>query len=187
MTETKKADDSAKTEAKTAEAKPTPTEAAQARAAERAAADNPGKTESASDPTSTKPAANAEAVEQLLAEANNGPEFIAIGRLRRDTMILGAGEAEEMNKLGAEAVTSGRAAEVYVLPVVGYFSESLVNFVEPDTHRVSGFQRGDEQEARVPLLNPSTGEQAADVSAAETDAAEVPAPTQGATGHAAET
>jgi hypothetical protein len=119
-------------------------------------------------------AATAEARQQLIDQSK--PRLVAIGRLRRDTMILASSEdAEEINGIAAAAVSEGRAAEVFIFVAEGYFSESTVDFVEPDVVRYGG-RRFDEGEARLPLLNPGTGEQSADVGKSDPgDAAEAPA------------
>ncbi len=56
-----------------------------------------------------------------------------IGRLRRDTMILAASADEgELRDLGERAVKEGRAAEVYIVPVLAYFTESTLAWIDPD-------------------------------------------------------
>lgn len=117
-----------------------------------------------SDPKKAAPADKAKEAHETHLDAVSSPQrrLIAIGRLRRDTMILASDEdSDVINKLAASAVREGRAAEVYVVEAVGYFSESEVDFVEAEPAREA--RRFDQGSARVPLLNPSTGEQSADV------------------------
>lgn len=120
-----------------------------------------------SDPKSakTEPKSNdsnkAHAEEVTRAASSPQRRLIAIGRLRRDTMILGSDEdAEAIGVLAASAVREGRAAEVYIIEAVGYFSESEIDFQPPAV--ASRAQYADQTDARVPLLNPSTGEQSLD-------------------------
>lgn len=54
--------------------------------------------------------------------------FLAIGRLRRDLLIVAQGEAEQVAAISKAAVLEGRAAEVFVVEAVGYFSESEVRW-----------------------------------------------------------
>lgn len=56
------------------------------------------------------------------------PIFLAIGRLRRDLLIVAQGEAEQVAAISKAAVLEGRAAEVFVVEAVGYFSESEVRW-----------------------------------------------------------
>lgn len=133
----------------------------------------------ASESKAAEPAEGKTAVAAHEAAASSPQNrFILIGKLRRDTMILGHSEdPNEVNALGSAAVREGRAAEVFVIEAVGYFSESEIDFVPAPIE--SRAQRSDSGESRPPLLNPSTGEQA---EGAGDTAVKAPIPTHGATG-----
>lgn len=87
----------------------------------------------------------------------SSPKVLALGRLRRDTMILGAGNAKEMEQLAKAATTEGRAAEVFLISIVGYASEKEHDFSAIDTFTVTG--RGQPGGAQTPALNPGAGPQ----------------------------
>lgn len=127
----------------------------------------------------TQAEAQAKATQEHEAAASSPQQrFVAVGRLRRDTMILASSEdANEMNELASAAVREGRAAEVFIFEAVGYFSESEVDFIPAPIE--SRAQRADSGEARPPLLNPSTGEQA---EGAGNTAVQATIPTGGASG-----
>lgn len=96
--------------------------------------------------------------------------YVAIGRLRRDTMILASDEsADVINQLASAAVREGRSAEVFVFECAGYFSETEIDFVEAPV--AARTLRADQGEARLPLLNPGTGEDSLDVAAASESSA----------------
>lgn len=85
---------------------------------------------------------------------------LLLGRLRRDTMVLGTSEnAEDLQRQGEDAVKQGRAAEVWIIPCSGYFSESDQNWGGID--RYQGGTR-DVPPSSVPALNPGAGEQEPD-------------------------
>lgn len=87
------------------------------------------------------------------------PKFIALGRLRRDTMILGAGTKDEIQTLAEQATKEGRAAEVYVVAVAGYFTESTHNWSGLDTFTVGTAAGSLPGSAQTPALNPDSGAQ----------------------------
>ena len=80
-------------------------------------------------------------------------QFIALAVLRRDVMILGSGTQAEIEKLATDATSQGRAAEVFVVPVAGYFSESQHEWNGLDTYQVGVAPAG------IPVATPGvTGE-----------------------------
>lgn len=87
----------------------------------------------------------------------SSPKVLALGRLRRDTMILGAGTAKEMEELAKSATSEGRAAEVFLLNISGYASEKEHDFSMIDTFIVTG--RGQPGGAQFQGLNPAEGPQ----------------------------
>lgn len=83
----------------------------------------------------TDPKAAAAAKTQAPAETKSTDQttaktsiFLAIGRLRRDLLIVAQGEADQVAAISKAAVLEGRAAEVFVVEAVGYFSESEVRW-----------------------------------------------------------
>lgn len=127
--------------------------------------------------------AEAEAREaQASAVSESTQRYILIGQLRRDTMILNHGTDLQVLKDNAlDAVREGRAAIAFILPAEGFVSESEIDF---DTTVTAGArsQYFDQGTARIPLLNPSTGEDSADAAAASDPKPPVaPVPTHGAT------
>lgn len=91
----------------------------------------------------TKPAAQ----EQASAPA----QYVAIGRLRRDLLIIGQGTQAEVQALAKAAVSEGRAAEVHVIRSLGFFSESAIRWDADaiDTPRANPSAESDSG----PLLN----------------------------------
>lgn len=84
-------------------------------------------------------------------------KHLLLGRLRRDTMILGASEnTDDLKTQGEDAVKQGRAAEVFIIECVGYFSESDQNWGGIDRYQGGTY---DTAPASVPPLNPGAGEQ----------------------------
>lgn len=86
------------------------------------------------------------------------PKYLALGRLRRDTMILGAGNKTEVTTLAEQATSQGRAAEVFIIAIAAYFSEADHNWDGVDQYTVSGAPR-DGLPAPGVALNPGGGEQ----------------------------
>lgn len=117
------------------------------------------------------------------AEAVSSPQkrLIVVGKLRRDTMILDSGtDQDQLFALASSAVREGRASEVFIIEALGYFSEAEIDFI-PKPAATEG-RYADQSPDRVPLLNPSTGEQSLD--AAKADPGKAPqaeTPTHGAT------
>lgn len=116
------------------------------------------------------------------AEAVSSPQkrLIVVGKLRRDTMILDSGtDQDQLFALASSAVREGRASEVFIIEALGYFSEAEIDFI-PRPQATEG-RYADQSPDRVPLLNPSTGEQSLD--AAKADPGNAPTaetPTHGA-------
>lgn len=77
---------------------------------------------------------------------------ILIGRLRRDVMMLGHGNAKDLKAEAEAAVKEGRAAETFVIAVEAYFSEADHNWDPEGTNARS-------KPSDVPPLNPGAGEQ----------------------------
>jgi hypothetical protein len=63
------------------------------------------------------------------AEAETKANFIALARLRRELLVLASGEAPELAEIAKQAVRQGRAAEVFLIPVAAYFSESELDLL----------------------------------------------------------
>jgi hypothetical protein len=140
---------------------------------------SPAKPDEAKTKTDDAVAEQAKLFETHANAVSSGQNrLVAIGRLRRDTMILGHDEdVDVINQLASSAVREGRAAEVFVFEAIGYFSESEVDFVPAPVE--SRALRNDSGDLRPPLLNPSTGEQA---EGAGDTAIQANIPTHGATG-----
>lgn len=81
--------------------------------------------------------------------STDGANFLAIGRLRRDLLIVGQGSAEQVKAIAKAAVLEGRAAEVYVTPISGYFSESEVRW---DADKIDVAQASEASPGETPAL-----------------------------------
>lgn len=142
------------------------------------------KPSSAQAPTTPAPTPNADGTATSKAGGQfSEPQerFILFGQLRRDTMILAHGtDRDELATNAESAVREGRAATAFLVKAEGFFSEAEVDF--RPTPSAAPTQYFDEADNRVPLLNPSTGEQAADAAQADPGSAPTaPIPTHGAT------
>lgn len=62
------------------------------------------------------------------ADVSTVAQFIAIGRLRRDLLIVAQGPKADVIQQAKDAVSQGRASEVFVTKVEAYVSESEVRW-----------------------------------------------------------
>lgn len=104
-------------------------------------------------------------------------KFVVFGKLRRETIILGSFDSvSDATKLAEDAVREGRASETFVIAASAAFSESNINFANPDAARASI----PVAPARSVPLNPNAGEQPAEPDPELLTQDVVPAPRQGA-------
>jgi len=59
-------------------------------------------------------------------------QFVAIGKLRRELMIVGSGDKDEVTSIAEAACAEGRASEVFVIAVAGHFTETEHAWANPD-------------------------------------------------------
>lgn len=139
------------------------------------------KAQAKTDPKATEAEAQVSAADaHAEAVSSLQKRLIVIGKLRRDTMILDSGtDSDQLFALASSAVREGRASEVFIIEALGYFSEAEIDF-QPKAAVVEG-RYADQSPDRVPLLNPSTGEQSLDAAAADPGSApQAETPTHGA-------
>lgn len=94
-----------------------------------------------------QPQAETKATDQT--GSTDGASYLAIGRLRRDLLIVGQGDAEQVKTIAKAAVLEGRAAEVFVTQISGYFSESEVRW---DADKIDVAEAGAASPSETPAL-----------------------------------
>ena len=99
------------------------------------------------------------------ADVSTVAQFIAIGRLRRDLLIVAQGPKADVIQQAKDAVSQGRASEVFVTKVEAYVSESEVRW--DDTKIDSPDQVAPAESDGPALLNSHSSAAKSDAKAAE--------------------
>lgn len=88
--------------------------------------------------------------------ATKAAEFLAIGRLRRDLILVAEGSKEDVTTQAEQAVRQGRAAQVWIVPIAASMSEAEIAWAGTDSPQASDLNPIRES---VPALNPGNGPQ----------------------------